>query len=375
MPEEQLTVIFGQKGADAITGAIDGIKKAAEQLKTGLQQVGGANITKLFDDLKDAFHGGASGAASMGSMVQMLQGGVSALGTPLGIAAGAVGAFTAILEKSTGVLEETYAQMRNLSAITGTSIEETNVLSDAFKLMGFDSGALNMALFRLSMEVEQGGKRLGAYGISVRDTEGHLRATGDVFEDTIKKIGEIGDAAQRNAVLMQLFGRAGRELAPIFQSGGATLDEFKAKARDVGILTKEDSEAAMEARRSQAALKDAFEDMWIVIGRQLLPVLEAGVNVLNFFVQAITAVIGITVEWVKWMATSKDAVDPLSISVKALAGAVWLLGKGIEYVKSFGKFVADIIVPPVGGPGGAPEKKPAQAGPIVTLDDIQEKTK
>src|SRR5258708_28005072 len=101
-------------------------------------------------------------------------------------------------------------------------------------------------MFRLSSEMETGGKKLAALGISALDAQGNLRPTGEVFRDIVKQLGSMGDAAQRNAILLQLFGRAGRELAPLFSQGGASLEQFIEKAKELGIYTEEDQAQTRE---------------------------------------------------------------------------------------------------------------------------------
>lgn len=312
----------------------------------------------------------------VGSMLATAQAGFAALASPIGIVTASIGAFVGIVIKASAAVEGVYNEMRTLAAVTGQSIEDTNVLSDAFKLMGYDADAMSRSMFKLSMEIEGGGKRLGAYGISVRDTEGRLRATGDVFEDTIKRLAEIGDSAQRNAALMQLFGRAGRELAPMLAGGVQELEKYKQAARDVGILTQEDVQRTMELKRAKASMNDAWEDMWIVLSRSLVPVMKVAVQAMEGIALAITAIIGLGTEWVKWMLTSKSALDPLSLSLKAVAASITLIGKGIEFVRSFGKGIADFLVPPTGaaGPGDGGKKAPA-VGEIMTPEDVNEHAK
>lgn len=372
MPEGEVRLIFTAQGTDVVTAAMQLMMDTASKLRATLRQVGGSDITKPMQDLGTAFRAGADAAQSMGGVVQVASGALEAMKTPLGAAAAGIGAMATVMTHATAVAEETFRSIRSLSAVTGQSVEATKELEEAFKLMGLGTESMERAMFRLSMEIETGGKRLAAYGISVRDVQGHLRPTGEVFEDIVRKVGAIGDASQRNAVLLQLFGRAGRELAPLFAAGGTSLDQFKEKARELGIYSQEDYAQTQELIQAKAKLSEQMEHLWLSIAKAAIPVVEGFVKVAGFLVEAITAVLGLAGAWIKWMATSKEAVDPLSLSVKALAAAIMAVGKAVEYVQRFGKFVADLLVAPVGKPGGKPEEKKAESAgaPIVTSDDV-----
>jgi histone H3/H4 len=371
---DELKIRTSLEGDQPVKAGMQALLDLLGKIKDQAVALGKTDLTKQVTEFGQAFRSGAEGASSMGGMVQFLSGGISAMKTPLGIAAVGIGLMVETMKSATEVAEETFRSVRNLMAVTGENATESKALADAFKLMGMEGASMEKAMFRLSMEIEQGGKRLGAYGIAVRDVEGHLRPTGEVFEDVVTKLQGMSDAAQRNAVLMQLFGRAGRELAPIFAQGGASLEEFKNKAKELGIITQEDMDQTRELVQAKAAMNLAIEHMWNSLAKLLIPVMEAGVKVIAFFVEGLTAIIGLGTEWVKWMITSSEALDPLSLALKAVAGSIMLIYKGIMLIKSLGKWVADTIVPPVAGAGGArPEHK--QTGPIITEDDINAQAK
>lgn len=375
MADGEVRLIFSAQGSDVVTAAMQLMMDTANKLKATLKGIAGADITAPITHLGEAFHAGAAGAESLGGMAQLLSGSMAALASPVGIAAASIGALVTVMGKATEVAEETFRSVRTLSAVTGQSVEETKALQEAFKLMGLESESMDRAMFRLSAEIESGGKKLAAYGIATRDTQGHLRATGEVFEDVVRKVGAIGDAAQRNAVLLQLFGRAGRELAPLFAQGGTSLDDFKKKAEELGVYTAEDQARTQELIQVKARLSEQMEHLWLNIAKAAIPVVEGFVKVLSFLVEGISAVGGLITSWVTWMATSKEAVDPLSLSVKALAASIMAVGKAIEYVQKFGKWVADRIVAPVGGAAQAEHKEGGPSGPIVTADDVNARAK
>ena len=302
-PEQEVTVVFGQKGADIVTRALDSIVKGAEQLKKSLAEAAEQGIAKSFKDFGEAFKQGSEAAQGMGGMVQFLSGSLAAMTTPLGLVAVGLGAVVEtgklvveVFEESAAEAEKVFMQMRQLSAVTGENVTETKALVDAFQLGGFQSDMLTRSLFRLSMEIEQGGERLAQYGISTRDMANNLRQPGAVFIDIINKTKELDNAAERSAFLRHLFGRQGVQLAG-FVAAGASLDELIAKAKEMGIYDEEDQERTAELVKAKAALSLEMEHLWLEIAKTAVPIITAITNGMASLVDIIRQGTKATKDW------------------------------------------------------------------------------
>jgi len=146
------------------------------------------------------------------------------------------------LGQKTGFTAEQLSLFKLNADLAGISIEQ----------VGGASRILSMRMVDAGDKTSEYAKLFDALGVSLRDSRGELRNTGDVLSDTGKAIAAIPDAATRSAAAMTLFGRSGSELMPFFNSLEATTDIFK----ELGLTIEQDVLTNAEA----------FNDTWTVMG-------------------------------------------------------------------------------------------------------------
>lgn len=194
----------------------------------------------------------------------------------------AVGAAFTAMAGAVALSLEQYRQMgleaRRLAAVSGLSASAADDLADKFTLLGINSGALDVALIRLSADIDAGGGKLEQLGISIRDAAGAMKEPGAILLEVRERIAGITDAATQNATAMQLFGRGFRELAPAFR---LTADEWERLGQRANELqppwTKEDQDAALDMNRRIQELKLSFEALFMTISRAVYPkLIDAG---------------------------------------------------------------------------------------------------
>lgn len=129
-----------------------------------------------------------------------------------------------------------------------------------------------------------------ALGISVKDSEGHLRSSNDVFLEAIAALGKIDNEAERDAAAMELFGKKAQDLNPLIEAGSDALDGFRKEAHDVGYVLNEETLDRLGAvqdgfDRLGLAADSAKNQIGAAIGEQILPYLET-------LVAAVQALVG-----------------------------------------------------------------------------------
>src|SRR5262249_6762705 len=133
---------------------------------------------------------------------------VAALTGPFGIATAAIVGLGLAANKALSSMTEQAESIRKLQAVTGLGVEATDNLADTFSILGADAQTLTNALFKMSQEVEAGGANLRRMGVEVRDSQGWFKASGDILLEVRDRISQMGSEAERNAALMQVFGRS-----------------------------------------------------------------------------------------------------------------------------------------------------------------------
>ncbi len=221
--------------------------------------------------------------AAKGTGVKQLQVGVEQLGlnvgalgqafalatNPLTIFGAAL--FTVYQAASSGIdaIQENARQVQGLMAVSGLGAERADNLSDTFSVLGFNTEAVTSSMFRMAQEIETGAVGLTRLGISTRDSAGALKTEGDLFLEVRDRISQMGTAAARNAALMDIFGRAGRALAPVFALSREEFVAWQQRAERLSPWAEEAQQRTLELIRSQNELTAAWAGMRESLGLTL----------------------------------------------------------------------------------------------------------
>lgn len=166
-------------------------------------------------------------------------------------------------------------QIAKASTKTGIAAEEISGLRWAAEQsgVGFDSLVTAMSrMARTAYDASQGtgeaAKAYAALGISVTDAAGNLRGGKDLFVEIAEKIKNTANPAERAALSMQVFGRAGADLLPLLMTGAGGIEELTAQAEKLGlVMSEEDAKAAEELNDALEALQAGFRGVSMAIGR------------------------------------------------------------------------------------------------------------
>jgi len=176
-----------------------------------------------------------------------------------GISAGAdiiTGLGTSALQMASRV-STSVDSLNDLAIRTGIALKPLQGFKLAAKLAGVDAEGFAIAVTRMAVNIgkaEPGdafSKSLAAIGVSVTDLQGMNPEA--QFAAISKAIQNIPTAAGQAAASVEIFGRAGATLSPLFQKGAASLDELTARAERLGIILQGDQVANI------AAMNDGFD--------------------------------------------------------------------------------------------------------------------
>lgn len=132
---------------------------------------------------------------------------------------------------------------------------------------GIEQGEMDQALSQLTRrlgDAAQGSKPLQAafdkLGVNIRDTNGHVKDAGDVIPLIAEGLQKIESPAERAAILVDLFGKAGQKLAPLLEGGAAGVNNLRDAAHKLGIVLDDGMiQDADEAADKLSAMKQVLE--------------------------------------------------------------------------------------------------------------------
>lgn len=148
-------------------------------------------------------------------------------------------------------------QFNDLSARTGIGVEALQGYSLAAKLAGVDTEAFGSAVQRLAVTIGKAtpgdnlDKSLRGINLSVAQLKG--LAPEQQFSAIGEAISGLPTAADRAAAAVEIFGKQGAALAPLFREGAASIEELRDRAQRLGVIVDETQ------LNNIGAMNDAFD--------------------------------------------------------------------------------------------------------------------
>lgn len=210
-----------------------------------------------------------------------------ALGRNLAFAAAGAGAALGVMVKK----QIDHADAMSKSARrAGVMTEALSELAWAGELSDVSLDKITTGLQRLSYNMGQAAtgadKTLASafrqLGIDITDADGRLRSADAVFLDIADRFAAMEGGADKTALAMRLFGRAGGEMITVLDNGRSGLREMADEAQRLGLVISTDMGQRSEVLNDTLTrIKRGFEGIVIRIAQDLLPQLQAFADRLN----------------------------------------------------------------------------------------------
>lgn len=205
-----------------------------------LRVVIGADSAALDKGLKDAQSSLARFSSSMKNVGLVAAGAL----------AGLVGGTAVAIKKAVDNAD----QLNKLSQSVGLTVEELGKLRYAGELSDVSLEELGKSLVKLSKAMsEVAAKGTGpaaeafkALGVSVTNSDGTMKSSGVVLEEIADKFATYRDGANKTALAVAIFGRAGANMIPMLNQGSAALREAGQEAQQFGLIIDKQTAVASE---------------------------------------------------------------------------------------------------------------------------------
>jgi hypothetical protein len=224
-----------------------------------------AKIDALANDFKQAKSVVDRGAREMQSAAKAIEGYFKAIGVGLSIAG--IGAF---IRSAIDAADE----MSKLGQKTGIAVKDLAGLQLAFRQSGLEAGALQGNMSRLAQNMAKGADAFAAMQLQTKNADGSLKSTRDMLGEVADKFASYKDGAEKTALAVQLFGKAGADMIPLLNGGAAGLAEFDAMAQQLGLTMDEATARSAEKFNDTLDLVSmGVSGVGTQIAAQLLPTL------------------------------------------------------------------------------------------------------
>lgn len=291
-------------------------------------EIGALRVTLGMD--AGEFHSGADKAnKKLSAMDKQAAASAKIIGAALVAAAGAmVYATRQALEfadnigkmaQRVGIGAETLSGLVHAAALADVNIQGLDGALDKFNRTLGDSAKLN----------SEADRAFSALGVSVRNAAGQMRPTEEILLDVADRFAGFADGANKSALAMQLFGRAGADLIPLLNSGRAGIKDAAEEARRFGVSVDKDFAKNAEAfNDSITRLKAALNGWAMDVAKT---VAGPGAELINWLADATS----------KWRELHNESTDKAGEWLK-LFGQMGALQSATAEWERMGRAVRDL---------------------------------
>lgn len=325
---------FSQAESDAETET-GRLRSSLDKLKGGLQ-----DLSSDFKGLGD-------------KVLKGLAIGLAGIGTA---AAGAIVGLSAFALKTAANADE-IAESAEKLGITAEQYQEFGFIADQ---IGTDVESIGRAFARTTKAIAEAAKdgtpaakMFAELGVNVKDSNGNLRKSEDVFGDIINALGKVENETQREILAQQIFGKSYQELVPLINLGADGLANMTEQAREMGaVMSEEAVNAAADLNDKLAALKAGFKGIGARLAGTFMPILTQVADKMTEWLSDTKIQKGIDnlVQRIGEFASMIGGVleSLLSGDLKGAMLKIFppeIVDKVLEFAKAFNSLIQDTLIP------------------------------
>lgn len=199
----------------------------------------------------------------------------------LKVGAGVLAAGTGLMALASKTAE-TADEIDKMSERTGISRERLQELKYAAGQCGVEFTAIESGVKTLTKNMgkaDDESKRMvdafGDLGVAIKDANGNIKQSPDLFEESVKKLADMEDQTQRNILGQKIFGGSWNEMIPLINQGSEGIKALTDRSRELGLVMDEDT------IKANVAFGDAMDDakqalgaIFVNLANKLLPYLQ-----------------------------------------------------------------------------------------------------
>lgn len=255
------------------------------------------NTVSAFDKIKGAADKVAAGAKNIADKTKGLS-----------LAGGAVAGGLLATGKNAIQTADDLATMAKRSGLSTDMLQKFAYASD---MVDVSTEELVSAMTKMKKNMGDNPAAFEALGVSVTNADGTFRGLEEVFYDSLAALSQIGDETERDLAAMDLFGKSGDTLATIIDDGGASLQEYGAKAQELGLILSEDTIGKL------TSTGDTIDEMK---ARATATLTEVGAQLLENLAPTIDTIVEKIGEVVAWLGTlDSDTLNTILIVAGVIA--------------------------------------------------------
>jgi len=172
--------------------------------------------------------------------------------------------------------------MYMMSQKVGIATDTLSKLAYAAKLSDVGTEDLGTSLGKLNKNIAETARGTGeaqeafkAMGIDVKDSNGKIKETDAILLEVAEKFSTYSDGANKSALAMALFGKAGANMIPFLNNGKAGIEAMGQELQRLGgVILPDAAKQANEFNDNLDRMQVSFNSVAMVIGNKVIPALN-----------------------------------------------------------------------------------------------------
>jgi hypothetical protein len=189
-------------------------------------------------------------------------------------AAAAGAAILGFAVKAIGEFQDLALAAGKFADSTNLAVEEASAFIEVAGDLGIESSVLEKAINKMNLSIAKGAKEVNALGVEIAYTDQGFVDSNETFIRTLDAVNRLGDGTVKTQYATAIFGKSWMEMSELVKMGATGLRDALGSVSDAKIINPEELKRARELRDAQDGLRDAFEDVTITIGQNLVPALS-----------------------------------------------------------------------------------------------------
>jgi phage-related minor tail protein len=203
------------------------------------------------------------------------------------------------LSKQTGITTDDLQKMQYASELVDVSVESMTGAMTKMK-KGMADGDFGKSVFE-------------TLGVAVRDANGELRNSNEVFYEVLTALSNVTNETERDTLAMEVFGKSADQLAGIIDDGGAALKAYGDEAENLGLILD------TETLTSLNGVNDTIDKLKAQAGAELA---KAGAEALEALTPVLETVIEKLSQLFEWIGNLDQSQMETIITILAVVAAI-----------------------------------------------------
>ena len=180
---------------------------------------------------------------------------------------------------------------------TGLAVDDASRWIEVSGDLGVEAASVQGAINKMNIALSAQKKEFQALGVEVVRTKDGTVDVNKTFLNTVDALKGIPDASERARYSAAILGKSWMDMAEILKMGSGEIARALGEVSDAKVIDPQELQKAKDYRAAMDKLGDAFQDLAIKAGQQLVPAITFLADALGTVLGPLNALPGVTSNW------------------------------------------------------------------------------